>query len=156
MATVQEILTTHLNNVKNKVAERMAARKASGRSAQSLVVEVSGDTGTLYGSASFLAMEKGRGPGPVPVGFNEIIRDWAIDKGISIQPKYQGQTQEGALNSFAGAVAHMIMTKGTRLFRSGQQEDIYSSIIADEIKQMGDDLVLSALDQVSIINQSMQ
>lgn len=155
MATVQEILTTHLNNVKNKVAEKMAARKASGRSAQSLVVEVSGDTGTLYGSASFLAMEKGRGPGQVPVGFNEIIRDWAIDKGISIQPKYQGQTQEGALNSFAGAVAHMIMTKGTRLFRSGQQEDIYSTIIADEIKQMGDELLSFSANSINSVHKQL-
>lgn len=69
MATVQEILTRHLENVKSKVAQAMADnnRNASGRSVASLRVEVSGNVGTLYGSKSFLVMERGKKPAKCPM-----------------------------------------------------------------------------------------
>ena len=67
MASVQDMLKRHLENVKAKVAKAMAdnGRNASGRSVASLLVEVSDTIGTLYGSKSFLVMEKARSP----VGF---------------------------------------------------------------------------------------
>lgn len=153
MATTTEIIKTHLENIKRKIAENMASRSVSGRSVNSLRVEIGDSTATLWGSSSFLAMERGRGPGAVPKGFHEIIKEWAVKKGVTIKPKYQGQSTEGALNSFAGAVAHTIMTKGTRLFRSGRHEEIYSAAINEELQIMGDALVIDVLDKVSTINE---
>lgn len=152
MTTTTEIIKTHLENIKKKIADNMARRTVSGRSVNSLRVEVGDSTAALWGSSSFLAMERGRGPGAVPKGFHEIIKEWAVKKGVAIKPKYQGQSAEGALNSFAGAVAHTIMTKGTRLFRSGRHEEIYSAAIIEELQLMGDALVISALDEVTTIN----
>ena len=88
MNEVTEILALHLENVKSKVQERMIAEKrtTSGRSSASLSVDVNGHVGTLYGSSSFLVMERGRGPGKVPYRFFDIIRQWIKDKGISVTP----------------------------------------------------------------------
>ena len=81
---IQEIIKQHLENVKTKITNQMAAndRNASGRSVASLTVEVSDNVGVLWGSKSFLAMEHGRKGGKIPKGFVGIIRQWIIDKGI--------------------------------------------------------------------------
>ena len=88
MATIEETLQIHLENVRQKVAQAMAdyGRNASGRSVGSLTVSVNGNVGTLFGSKSFLAMERGRAGGKVPKGFVAIIKQWIIDKGISVAP----------------------------------------------------------------------
>ena len=61
MANSNEILRQHLTNIKNRIAERMAAshRNASGRSVASLKVEVGDGHAVLWGAKSFLVMEKG-------------------------------------------------------------------------------------------------
>lgn len=105
MAEITDILTQHLNTIKTRVAERMVAEKrnASGRTVSSLAVEVNGDHGTLWGSKVFLVMEKGRGPGAVPKGFQEIIYEWAKSKGISAKAKAiagQPQSPEGGSEVF--------------------------------------------------------
>lgn len=68
MEQIQGIIKLHLENVKAKIANQMAAnnRNASGRSVASLTVEVTGNIGVLWGSKSFLAMEHGRKGGKVP------------------------------------------------------------------------------------------
>lgn len=155
MADVNEILKTHLESIKTKVAERIvnSGRNASGKSVASLKVEVNDGHGTLWGSKSFLAMERGRGPGAVPMNFTEIIYGWAKAKGISAQAKAgTQQTPDQALRSFAGAVAYNIMKKGTKLFRNRAQEDIYSSVIKEELELMENEMTISILDKVSIIN----
>ena len=161
MAEITDILTQHLNTIKTRVAERMVAEKrnASGRTVSSLSVEVNGDHGTLWGSKVFLVMEKGRGPGAVPKGFQEIIYEWAKSKGISAKAKAiagQPQSPEGALRSFAGAVAYNIMKKGTRLYRNKQYYDIFSTVLNEELEKMSEELAINLLDKVSGINESAQ
>ncbi len=156
MAEIKEILTEHLMVMKTKIAERMATedRNASGRSVASLTVEVDGDRGILWGSKSFLVMEKGRRPGAVPMDFHEIIYNWAKAKGISAKAKAgQKQTPEKALRSFAGAVAYTIMKKGTKLYRDKRYNDIFSTVLNNELEKMGDDLAINLLDRVSAINE---
>ncbi len=158
MAEIKEILTEHLMVMKTKIAERMATedRNASGRSVASLTVEVDGDRGILWGSKSFLVMEKGRRPGAVPMGFHEIIYNWAKAKGISAKAKAgQKQTPEKALRSFAGAVAYTIMKKGTKLYRDKRYNDIFSTVLNNELEKMGDDLAINLLDRVSAINETV-
>lgn len=154
-----EILISHLNNIKNKIAERMVAtgRSASGRSVASLEVEVKDGHGILWGSKSFLAMEKGRGPGAIPMGFTEIIMAWAKAKGISVQSKVrQPSDPEAPLRSFAGAVAYNIMKKGTKLYRTKQYDDIFSSVVEEELEKMGEDMAINFLDKITMINDNIQ
>lgn len=159
MATVQEILTTRLGNIKRRIAENMVAngRNVSGRSVASLQVEVNGDRGTLFGSSSFLSMERGRKAGKVPKGFTSIIKQWIIDKGISFEAKSKSGKpipRERALNSFAGAVAYTIMKKGTKMKRENVQQDIFSTAIKEELDAMAQDLSVNILEQITTINES--
>ncbi len=159
MADTNEILRQHLINIKNRIAERMASsrRNASGRSVASLKMEVGDGHATLWGAKSFLVMEKGRGPGAVPAGFIEIIMAWAKAKGISANAKSgQNMSQESAMRSFAGAVAYNIMKKGTKIHRTKQYDDIFTTVLNEELKKMSDAMAISLLDQVSTINDSIQ
>jgi len=158
MTEIREILTEHLTAMKTKIAERMVAngRNASGHSVASLTVEVEDDHGILWGSKSFLVMEKGRRPGAVPMGFHEIIYNWAKAKGISAKAKAgQKQTPDKALRSFAGAVAYTIMKKGTKLYRNKQYNDIFSTVLNEELEEMGEEMAINLLDRVSAINETV-
>lgn len=165
MATVEETLTRHLGNVKQKVEQAMAAygRNASGRSVASLTVSVQGDTGTLYGSRSFWVMERGRRPGKVPHGFADIIRQWIIDKGLKVTPIPARRTQgvkytpyERGLRSMAGAIAHKIMTEGTRLYRDNDFNDIYTSAVKEELELMADELLFYTAESLSQANDRLE
>lgn len=162
MEQVQNILKRHLENVKTKVAQQMEAnhRNASGRSVASLSVEVAGNVGTLFGSKSFLAMERGRKGGKVPKGFYDIIRQWVIDKGIAVTP-IPSKTQrailspeERGLRSLAGAIAHKIMKEGTKLHRDNGYNDIYTTAVREELASLSDDMVLFAADSIAEINDN--
>lgn len=159
MADINEILRQHLTAIKSRIAEQMATsrRNASGRSVASLKVEVGDGHAILWGSKSFIAMEKGRGPGAVPVGFTEIIMDWAKAKGISANAKPgKNVSKETAMRSFAGAVAYNIMKKGTKIHRTKQYDDIYTTVLNEELEKMSDAMVINLLDQVSRINDISQ
>lgn len=156
MADVNSLLKQHLENIKTKIAQKMASegRNATGRSVASLKVEVGDGHATLWGSKSFLVMERGRGPGPIPAGFTEIIMQWAKAKGISVQAKAnQPSDKDTVLRSFAGAVAYNIMKKGTKLYRDKRYNDIFTSVVNDELEQMGKDMSISLMDEVTKINQ---
>ena len=149
MANSNEILRQHLTNIKNRIAERMAAshRNASGRSVASLKVEVGDGHAVLWGAKSFLVMEKGRGPGAVPAGFIEIILDWARAKGISASAKSgQNVSKESAMRSFAGGVA----------YKTKQYDDIFTTVLNEELEKMSDAMAINLLDQISTINDSIQ
>ena len=158
--TITETLQKHLTNVKTKVEQRMGdyGRNASGRSVGSLTVSVNGAVGTLYGSSSFLVMEKGRAGGKVPMNFVGIIKQWIIDKGLSVTPipstrknaKYT--PYERGLNSFAGAVAYSIMKHGTKLHRDNGYNDIFTTAVNEELKAMNDELILYTAKSIADIN----
>lgn len=161
MEQVSDILRRHLDNVKANIARQMEAhnRNASGRSVASLSVEVSGNVGTLYGSKSFLSMERGRKGGKVPKGFYGIIRQWIIDKGIVVTP-IPAKTQrailspeERGLRSLAGAIAYKIMKEGTRLHRDGGYNDIYTSAVNDELKLLHAEVVDVTAQSIAKINE---
>ena len=163
MATVTEILSTHLENIKAKVQARLSSegRQASGRTAASLEVSVSGSTGILMGSSALLSIERGRGPGAVPKNFTSVIKDWIIAKGISVKPVMATRAakltpEERGLNSLAGAIAHTIMTKGTRLHRDKGFNDIYSSVLEEEIESLGKEISIDIAEKITTINARLQ
>ena len=123
--------------------------RASGRTQASLRVEDRGEHFVLVqgsGSAPFETLQYGRGGGRVPLGFQSIIRQWIIDKGISTtdipykrnpsdrwQPKYT--PQERGLLAAAGAIAEKIKKSGTDRFTQ-PNENVYSQPINEAIEKL--------------------
>lgn len=102
-----------------------AGQVASGRTRDSLKVELTEDGGILWGRQAFEVLETGRKPGKVPKGFAAIILKWMEDKGITVEhPK-----------SFAYLVARKIANEGTSLYRSGKI-DIYSTDMENTIREI--------------------
>lgn len=138
-ATIKDIVQQHLDAVRTGIIQRMTQQgcMASGKSASSLAVSATDTGGYLEGSSSFLVMEHGRGPGKVPKDFNSIIRSWIVAKGISYQdliPK--NGTPEQGLTRLAGAIAHSIMTKGTRLYRDHGYNEVFSELLEQEVEKI--------------------
>lgn len=117
----RKVISEELNNLRQKIIDNhmRAGQKASGKTIASLRTVVEGDEGTLYGRKAFGTLETGRRGGKVPKGFYHIILQWMKDKGIQVEkPK-----------SFAYLVARKIAREGTKLYRQGGRDDIYSSEI---------------------------
>lgn len=165
MATIfnsAQIISEHLYNLKAFIEFQMDAygRNASGKHVRSLQVEASAGYGSLSGLWSWNVMETGRGGGRVPRNFRNLIYQWSIDKGISIEAipykrggEHKYTPEERGRWAFAGAVAHKIMTSGTALFRSGVREDIYSSAINREVESILQEHTLRVSDIISNINR---
>lgn len=161
MESVQDMLKRHLENVKGKIAQAMAdnGRNASGRSVASLSIEVNGIVGTLFGSKSFLVMEHGKKPGKVPYRFRDIIKQWIIDKGISVTPIPTKKSQskysphERGLNTMAGAIAYKIMKEGTKLYRDNGYNDIFTSAVREELETFGNELIVFTSNTIAEINK---
>ena len=104
-----------------------AGQKASGKTIESLKIEQDGDKVILYGRQAFGTLETGRKPGNGPGNFREILYQWSIDKGISFEKDYQRK-------SFAYLLAKKIEREGTKLYREGGRNDIYSQLIPETIE----------------------
>ena len=142
---IRECLEAVSERIKRNIDEK--GRTASGATAASLEVSVGNLGGTLYGSRSFLAIQRGRKGGKVPRGFVGIIRQWIIDKGIS---------EERAQLSAARAIAYSIMKNGTSLYRRGGYDDIYDTAIAEETEKLRPKLLDVFYITIRDINQNMR
>lgn len=113
------IVRSELNDLRLRIIDHHVnvGQKASGRTIESLHVEMQEGGGILWGRKAFGVLETGRKGGKVPKGFYQIIQQWVKDKGIQVKnPK-----------SFSYLVARKIAREGTSLHRSGKVEDIYST-----------------------------
>lgn len=171
---IAKVLTEELSRLAERIKEnhRRAGQVASGRTLASIQPEVKGNIGILWGREPFGTLETGRGPtqerANPPIRLDEIIYQWAIDKGIHIdpmpykrrpsdrwQPKYSS-AHERALVSFSYAVAKKIHKEGTVLFRQGGRADIYSNEIPETIKRVEERLgkLFSLMVESININQA--
>lgn len=147
------ILQRRLNECANRIRENITSTgtRASGHTQASIRVEVSADTGTIYGRQAFSVLQTGRRGGRVPRGFVYILKQWAKDKGINPspipyirrpsarwQPKYT--PEQRGLNAFAGAVAYRIRMRGTALYINGGRNDIYTEPIREAVQGIKEDL----------------
>lgn len=134
---VNKLLTLHLGNIKVGISQRMTSlgRTASGGSVASLEIEVNNGEGILAGGKQWETMQRGRGPGKVPSNFREVIKNWVRAKGISVQPRGK-QTQEQAIESFSYLVTRNIMQNGTKLYRDKGYNDIYDTMLEEEIEKL--------------------
>ena len=92
MLDVKNILTEELERSKTAIIDNMKANDqyVSGKTANSLRVDVAEDSGILWGAPHFLTLETGISPfesqqTPFKKTFYDL-RQWFIDKGISDNP----------------------------------------------------------------------
>jgi len=124
--------------------------KASGKTQASLKVEDRGQSLVLVQKAEgapFETLQYGRKGGDIPIGFNAIIKQWIIDKGIipDEQPAYKRKEsvnwipkytpQERNLLAAAGAMAANIKKNGTKRF-SQPNENVYSDVLTKTIEKL--------------------
>ena len=96
--------------------------------------------------APFETLQYGREGGKVPMGFQSIIKQWIIDKGITTnpidykripsarwQPKYT--PAERGLLAAAGAIAEKIKKSGTDRFTQ-PNEEVYSGVLNKTIDRL--------------------
>lgn len=118
---------------------------ASGKTIRSLKVTHGDYNATLFSDQKmpFSILETGRKAGKVPDAFPYIIRKWMEDKGIHAEPipyktnrPHKYTEQERGDMSMAWAIAWKIEHEGTRLYRMGGRDTIYSQEIPKTIEDV--------------------
>lgn len=153
---VQILLEKHLEQIKVGIKIMMSEHKrnASGRSVSSLAVMFESPTrASLEGDEQWMVMEDGRGSGKGPYGFRDIIKQWIINKGISIQPR-GNETQDSAINSAAYLITRSIIQKGSALHRLHEHQDIYDSVVDDSMNKLAKDVGVAFETKADIINSN--
>ena len=143
MEAIKDIVIQHLQAVQKGIADNMTKmhRTASGRTLASLLIEDESTNDSirmlLTGSKQWEVLERGRGPGKVPYKFADIIKEWILRKGISYsQFAPNGAPPERGLNNLSWMISQSIMKKGTKLHRDHGYNDIYDTLLNEEIEKM--------------------
>lgn len=149
---VRRLLTSALEEAKVKIQQNLAdtGTNASGRTSASLSVEVDGNTGTLYGRQAFGTVETGRKPGRVPAGFRQIIYQWMQDKGVHADVT-GNRSQSSADMSMAYLIARKIADEGSKLYRDGGRDDIYSNVLPLTIERIESEITNEYLINIKSI-----
>ena len=142
---VSQILTEELGTLKATIINniRSTGQWASGKTAASMAVMVSGSIGELVGRRAFGTLETGRRGGRVPRNFAAIIYDWMQAKGIHADPMpyktsrpHKYTEQERGDRTMAYFISRTIRREGTRLYREGGRDDVYSRAIPTTIERI--------------------
>lgn len=142
---VEVMLTEVFEQAKRDIIanHERAGQVASGKTRDSLSVEVTSDTtsatATMYGRKYFAALETGSAPWKKqyrhpPRPFVETIAKWMTDKGINGVSAY--------------LVARKIMREGSKLYRDGGRQDIFTPVMED-IEQRIDAQLSSILETIT-------
>jgi hypothetical protein len=136
--SVSQILTEELGTLRATIISniRSTGQWASGKTAASMAVIVSGSIGELVGRKAFGTLETGRRGGRVPRDFHAIIYEWMQAKGVHAQPMpyktnrpHKYSEQERGDRTMAYFISRTIRREGTRLYRDGGRDDVYSRAI---------------------------
>ena len=160
---LKQIVEAKLQAAISKIQDNLESTgtNASGRTSQSLRLESSDYGFIIYGRKAFATVETGRMAGGIPKGFNDIIKQWIKDKGISVtqipykrkesqnwRPKYS--VNERSLNIAAGAISFNIKKNGTALFRKGGRKDIFSTVFNEAIPDIKKDIQIEIIKQIKL------
>lgn len=160
------IVKVELDSLRERIIANLmrAGQNASGRTIASLRVDIRADGGTLFGRSPFGTTETGRKGGKVPANFQDIIKQWIIDKGIAVTsmpyiraatknwtPKYT--PEQRGLNSMSWCIARKIAREGTALHRAGGREDIYTKEVDLAVKNISDRVFGIFKEDVTRINK---
>ena len=120
--TTQQILKEELDILKSDIIIRLQNSKqvASGETIKKFEKVSNNSNGQLLGASYVGVFEKGRKPGGVPRDFIEILKRWSQAKGMSFE-------NEDKFNLWANAVKWKMIKEGTKLYRSGQTQDIFTT-----------------------------
>ena len=136
---IRQILREELEALRGRIATNMekADQIVSGRTRDSMQVEIRDNGGVLTGRRAFATLETGsrpwsKRPKRVPKFFADLIGEWIDAKGLD-------------LNKWA--VAHTIIHQGSKLYREGGRADIYSPELQSTIDRIGDRI----LDQYAVL-----
>lgn len=158
--SVAQILTEELGTLKARITNNIRAtgQWASGKTAASMAVHVSGSIGELVGRRAFGTLETGRRGGRVPRNFSAIIYEWMQAKGVHAQPMpyktsrpHKYTEQERGDRTMAYFISKTIRREGTRLYRQGGRDDVYSREIPAAIDRIN--ARLSRIFQASVEQQ---
>lgn len=143
--SIAQILTEELGSLKARIINNIRAtgQWASGKTAASMSVNVSGSIGELVGRRAFGTLETGRRGGRVPRNFAAIIYEWMQAKGVHADPipyktsrPHKYTEQERGDRTMAYFIAKTIRRDGTRLYREGGRDDVYSREIPAAIDRI--------------------
>lgn len=139
----------NLNEILLKWGEHVAERiktnldttntTASGKTKQSVEVVVGDGELTIYGRPFFQGVETGRGAGKIPYKFTDIIRQWMTDKGI----EDRFGDKEWQKRNAAYLIAQKIKNEGSRLYRNGGRDDIYTNVLDEELPELEKQILYS-------------
>jgi hypothetical protein len=144
-SSIEVILMEELQTLKAQITANIRAtgQWASGKTAASMAVMVSGSIGELVGRRAFGTLETGRRGGRVPRNFMGIIYDWMQAKGVHAEPipyktsrPHKYTEQERGDRTMAYFIAKTIRREGTRLYRDGGRDDVYSRAIPITIERI--------------------
>lgn len=160
---LKKIVEAKLKVAISKIQENLESTgtNASGRTSQSLRLESSDFGFIIYGRKAFATVETGRMAGGVPKGFNDIIKQWIKDKGLSVtqipykrkesenwRPKYS--VEERSLRIAAGAISTNIKKNGTVLFRKGGRKDVFSNVFNEALPDIKKDIQFEIIKQIKL------
>lgn len=150
MSAYTEELDSVLSDWGNRVAERIKSNldttgtTASGRTKDSIeVVALDGEL-TIYGRRFFEGVETGRPAGKIPYRFQDILYDWASAKGILANFGDTEYKQRSALYM----VGQFIKNHGTKLYRDGGRDDIYSNVITEMLPELEEKLTIAVKESI--------
>lgn len=150
MSAYTEELDSVLSDWGNRVAERIKSNldttgtTASGRTKDSIeVVALDGEL-TIYGRRFFEGVETGRPAGKIPYRFQDIIRQWMDDKNVADQ---FGQKEWQKRNA-AYLIAQKIKDSGTKLYRDGGRDDIYTNVITEMLPELEEKLTIAVKESI--------
>ena len=134
MSEISDILKDELATLKADVIQRheQSGQVASGRTRASFDEYLTSEySGVLEGAGYSGVLEKGRKAGKVPYDFKDILQRWAQAKGLTF-------ATQSDFNRWAYFVTKKIREEGTALYRSQQQEDIFTTPIAEFTERLSD------------------
>lgn len=130
---IRQILREELEALRSRIIENMskADQIVTGKTRDSMQVQVRDNAGVLTGRRAFATLETGscpwsRKPKRVPKFFADLIGEWIEARGLDLNP---------------WAVAHTIIHKGSKLYREGGRSDIYSPELQKTIDRIGNRMV---------------
>jgi len=138
-------LETLANKCVSEIGEALdsTGTTASGKTKKGIYAEVSDYQITILSNrGGFANVEAGQSKGKRPYNFRDIIKQWILDKGISIaampySPNYKGidgkfkfsSAKDRGLYYAAGAIAYSNAKKGSSLWLKGGRRDVFTPAV---------------------------
>lgn len=111
-----------------------SGKNATGNARNSIEIQSDGNSYRLLGVPYFVFLEEGRPGGNVPKGFYNIIKQWAVNKGLF-------SSDDRSLSRFAYFTARKIADFGTVQYGIGKRTDIYTDAIDSFTESLQDKLL---------------